>query len=225
MVEDEPSFSTATVSCLKRAGYCVDLVDSVVDAVSAVAIYAYDLVLLDRCLPDGDGLSFMRNLRRSRNDVPIILMSASMAGPQERIMGLEDGADDYIGKPCDSDELLARVRALLRRPRQIAENEVAVGNLRFDLSSRNVTIDGTPIPIARRELAMLEHLVRGRGRVVLREQMEQSVYGFDESVSINAIDVSMHRLRRTLAKHGAHIHVHTVRGLGFILQAKALADV
>lgn len=221
MVEDEPSFTAAATSCLKKGGYCVDAVERLDDAASAFAVYPYDLVLLDRCLPDGDGLSFLRTLRRRRNAVPVILMSAEMRSARDRIGGLEHGADDYVSKPFDNDELVARVKALLRRPKQIAEDEVSVGNLRFDLAARSVTVDGTSVPIARRELAMLEHLVRGRGRVVQRAQIEQSVYGFDEDVSVNAIDVSMHRLRKTLQKYGSTAVIHTVRGLGFLIQEEA----
>lgn len=218
LVEDEPDFSRAAMRELRRAGYAGDLVDTISDAKSAVAVYDYDIILLDRHLPDGDGLSFLKGVRRSRNDVPVILMSAEMRSIADRISGLEDGADDYIPKPLDFDELLARIRVLLRRPRKIAESVVTVGNLSFDLVARGVQIDDRPIPVARRELALLEHLVRANGRIVPREQFEQNAYGFDEAVSVNAIDVSVHRLRRTLRTNGASVQIHTVRGVGYMLR-------
>lgn len=218
MVEDEPDFSQAAMRELRRAGYAGDAVDTISDAESAVAVYDYDIILLDRHLPDGDGLSFLKKVRRSKNDVPVILMSAELRSIADRISGLEDGADDYIAKPLDIEELLARSRALLRRPRRISENGVTVGNLRFDFSVRGVRIDDRPIPVARRELLLLEHLVRASGRVVPREQIEQNAYGFDEAVSINAIDVSVHRLRRMLETNGATVRIHTVRGVGYMLR-------
>ena len=225
IVEDEAVFSSAIVSILKRGGYAVDVVESIGDAETALSIYGYDLILLDRHLPDGDGLGLLQTLRRRRSDVPVILMSAEMRSVEQRIVGLEGGADDYMTKPLDGAELLARVRALLRRPKELARSEIVIGNLCFNLAARSITIAGHPVAITRRELGILEHLVRAHGRVVLREQIEQNVYGFDEAISINAIDVSMHRLRRILLKHRASVAVHTVRGLGYMIQEKVLEDV
>lgn len=220
MVEDEPALSAAAVPTLEKGGFLVDVVECLTDAFSAIAVFTYDLILLDRNLPDGDGMSFLRSMRKNKNDTPVIIISAAKNSVADRVEGLDGGADDYLTKPIEQGELIARVKTLLRRPKTLEAIEINIGNLAFDLNARTAKIDGQPIRIARRELGMLEHLVRSQGRVVSREQIEQNSYGFDEVVSINAIDVSMHRLRRILSTHKSNVAVHTVRGIGYILQER-----
>ncbi len=225
IVEDEQVFAEPVSRVLRKAGYTVDIVDCLDDANSAIAVCDYNLILLDRHLPDGDGLDVLRALRRAKSGISVILMSAEMRSVHERIVGLEEGADDYMTKPLDISELLARVRALLRRPQELARSEVLVGNLCLNTETRSVSIDGAPVSISRRELGLLEHLVRAEGRVVLRDQIEQRTYGFDDEISINAIEVAIHRLRRRLEQHGAAVSIQTVRGLGYMLHAREMADV
>ena len=220
MIEDERTLREATLSALKAGGFLVDAVDCLADAQSALAVFAYDLILLDRHLPDGDGLSLLAALRRRKDHTPVIIISAARGSVADRVQGLDGGADDYVVKPFEHGELLARIKSLLRRPRLMNDPQITLGNLAFNLATRDVEIDGAHVSIARRELGMLEHLIRARGRVVSREQIEQNSYGFNEAVSINAIDVSMHRLRRVLSTHGANVAVHTARGIGYVLQER-----
>lgn len=216
-VEDEPALIRSAVPFLKSNGFSVDVVSTIEDAASAFATYTYDAILLDRHLPDGDGLSFLSGLRGERRMLPVIMMSAELASVAHRVEGLLEGADDYLGKPMDLDELLARLRAVLRRPPDLEKAEVIVGNLSFNLASRQALVDGRPLPMARRELGLLERLVRSVNRVVTRALIEEDLYGFDDDVTVNAIDVAMHRLRANLKAADATAVIHTVRGIGYIL--------
>ncbi|MEM7642063.1 MAG: response regulator transcription factor [Pseudomonadota bacterium] len=218
MVEDEKSIVDLAKSALKHGGYEVDSVDCLEEASSALAIYPYDMILLDRNLPDGDGLSFLKTIRRDRNETPVIMVSAVRKTIHDRIAGLDHGADDYLCKPLDTTELMARVRCVLRRPRALSAETIEIGNIRFEIASRQVEIGGTPVSISRRELGILENLMRAWGRTVPRDQIEQANYGFDDAVSLNAIEVSVHRLRRKLAQSGASIEIKTIRGLGYMLR-------
>lgn len=218
VVEDEAALAEHAVSSLSVGGFAVDLVGTLADAISAEATFPYDAVVLDRHLPDGDGLALLQSLRRRRKGTPVIVVSAVRHALADRIEGLDRGADDYLAKPLDPEELVARVRAVLRRPAQIEADEVAVGDLAFDLARRQGRVGGRPLSIARRETDVLECLVRSAGRVVSRSQLEEAIYGFNEEVSVNAIDVAMHRLRRALEASGSTVTVATVRGLGYILK-------
>ncbi len=221
MIEDEPVLSQAAIPVLEKSGLLVDVVESLRDAFSAIAVFSYDLILLDRNLPDGDGISFLESLRRKSVNTPVIIMSAAKRTVDDRIEGLNIGADDYLIKPIDFSELVARIRSMLRRPRELEKSELIMGNLSFGVNSRSVAIDGKPIKIARRELGMLEQLMRAKGRVVSREHIEQNSYGFDDIVTINAIDVSMHRLRTVLKRNKSSIAIRTVRGVGYLLQERS----
>lgn len=219
-VEDEAALSDAAVPVLTAGGFAVDLVDTLADAVAAEAVFPYDAILLDRHLPDGDGLTLLRELRTRRRHMPVIVMSAVRAELADRIDGLDRGADDYLAKPLAADELLARLRAVLRRPGRMEAEEILLGNLTYDTAHRQARVGGAPVPLARRETDVLECLIRAAGRVVSRARLGESIYGFNEEVSINAIDVSMHRLRSILKAADAAVRVETVRGLGYILRAE-----
>lgn len=217
-VEDEPALAAAAVPALTAGGFTVDLVDTLADAVSAEATFPYDAVLLDRHLPDGDGITLLRSMRARRRHMPVIVMSAVRADLADRIEGLNRGADDYIAKPLMPSELLARLRAVLRRPGEIEAESMRLGNLDYETVHRQASVAGAPVPLARRETDVLECLFRSAGRVVSRARLGESIYGFNEDVSVNAIDVSMHRLRTLLKAAGATARIETVRGLGYILK-------
>lgn len=216
-VEDEAPLRTQAVSKLRSGGLVVDPAVDLGEASSAVAIFDYAAILLDRYLPDGDGLGFLRDLRARRDHTPVILMSAQRVSVRDRIEGLDCGADDYLCKPLPYDEVAARVRSVLRRPRGIAAQGVKVGNLAFDLDRREVAVDGALVRMARREVTLLECLARNLGHVVGREQIEAEIYGIDEEVSMNAVDVLLHRVRAVLERHGSTARIRTMRGLGYTL--------
>ena len=162
-VEDEPEMARLVAVNVGAAGFTVDRVTSIGDADAALKVARYALVLLDRRLPDGDGLTLIGRVRRTQPGVPVIVLSA-LDAVLDRVRGLDKGADDYLPKPFDTDELLARIRAALRRPGAEDAPPIACGRLAFDLSSRSVTVGGAPLTLKRPELALLESLIRRAGR-------------------------------------------------------------
>jgi DNA-binding response OmpR family regulator len=216
LVEDEPEMARLVGDSVARAGYVVDIAGTIDAAEGAVAMARYGLVLLDRRLLDGDGIALLRRIRRSQPGVPVIVLTALDAVP-DRVHGLDAGADDYISKPCNTDELLARMRAALRRPGGEAAPPIVCGKITFDPATHEVTVHGTPTTLGRRELALLSALIRRRGRVVLRETLLDEVYGFDTEVNSNTLDAHVSRLRARLTRLSSGVAVHPVRGVGYML--------
>jgi DNA-binding response OmpR family regulator len=173
-------------------------------------------VLLDRRLPDGEGLAVIPSLRRSNPGVPVIVLTA-LDSIGARVEGLDRGADDYIVKPFAFAELLARMRAALRRPGGDPPPPILCGGLAFDTAERTATLNGTPQVLTRRELALLEGLMLRVGRVVTRDALMQRIYGFDDDVQENTFDALVSRLRRRFAEQGAGVAIHTVRGIGYMI--------
>ena len=217
-VEDEAALAEVATPALRADGFTVDEVASLSEARAARRICAYDAILLDRHLPDGDGLTLVRSLRAARDHTPVIVMSAARAAPEDRIDGLESGADDYMSKPMVMGELVARLKSVLRRPKALSREVIRVGNLEYALAERQATVAGERVGMPRRETDFLECLMRAQGRVVSRARLEESIYGFDDEVSVNAIDVSIHRLRRLLARAGSTAAIETVRGIGYLVR-------
>jgi DNA-binding response OmpR family regulator len=188
-------------------------------AIECVLGAEYRLILLDRRLPDGDGLSLLPVLRTRPAAPPAIVLTALDDIP-DRVAGLDAGAEDYLIKPFSFDELLARIRVLLRRlPGAAAAPQVTVGALQYDLVAREPKVGGTALALPRRELAILDALVRRAGRVVMREHLEAQVYGFDDDINSNALEAHISRLRKRLADAGARVVLHGVRGVGYMLRA------
>jgi DNA-binding response OmpR family regulator len=218
IVDDNAKLATLLSDFLGSRGYTVDSVASIEDAFT-VPTNDYDAVLLDRRLPDGDGLDWLRRKRSEGWDVPTIMFSATALGVHDRIEGLAAGADDYMAKPVHHDELLARLKAMLRRPRSITPQYKQLANLTFDLDAQIASVDGKILSLARREAQILGTLVRRAGRVVSRASLEQNIYSLEQDVSANAVEVAIHRLRTQLERAGARVKVHTLRGIGYMLQA------
>lgn len=216
VLEDEAILARSVKAGLERAGHVVDVVDTVANGVEALRTVDYDLLVLDRQVPDGDGIDLLDHARRARLFMPVIFLTAR-AGVDERISALDRGADDYLTKPFDTAELVARVAALLRRPRQLQATTLAIGNIVFDRVSRSATVEGCPLPIARREGMLLEQLVCRSGQVVTREVLDAKLFGFDDEASLNAIEASISRLRKALCLAGADRQIHTIRGIGYCL--------
>jgi DNA-binding response OmpR family regulator len=203
---------------LERERFVVDHVDRLTMAREAALTGPYDLVLLDRTLPDGDGLSLVPALRATNPGLPVIVLSAR-GELLDRIAGLDEGADDYLIKPFALDEMFARIRAVRRRPAELGIEEIRAGALVFDLTNDEAVVAGVSLDLARRELRVLATLMKRRGRTVLRESLEQAVFGFDDEVQSNTLDSHISRLRRKLTDAGADVEIHAVRGVGYLLRA------
>lgn len=217
LVEDHPPLAEAIAGGLGRAGFAVDLAVSVAEAREAVGLARYDLAILDLGLPDGAGLDLLREWR-DRHAFPTIIMTARGA-LGDRVAGLEGGADDYIVKPVEIPELVARCRAVLRRPGNRESATLTAGRLRLDTASREVHCDGRPLPLGRRETSLLEVLLRRQNRVAPRDALLEALYDREAEVTPNAVDAAVSRLRRALAEADADVALKTIRGVGWMLSA------
>jgi DNA-binding response OmpR family regulator len=216
VVEDEPRITEILRAALEKAGFAVDAVSTCADARAALSLNPYDIAILDLGLPDGDGMTLLDEVRSTGAAVPILVLTARDA-VEDRVGGLDAGADDYLVKPFAMAELIARTKALLRRPGSALGTTLSAGNLIFDSLGRDAQIGGQPISLARREAAILEHLLRRLDRVVPKAVLEEKLYGIDDELESNAIPVHVHHLRRKLSEAGATAEIHTVRGIGYIL--------
>jgi two-component system response regulator TctD len=216
LVEDNERLLRLTRDALAAGGFDADGVATAADAAAAMEAVGYSALILDLRLPDEDGITFLRRLRAAGNTTPVLILTAR-GGIEDRVLGLNAGADDYLVKPFAQAELLARIRALLRRPGDLIGERLTLGNLRLDTVSREVTVGETVQFLAPREAAVLELLLRRAGRVVPKKQVEDHLFGLGEDGGSNAVEVYVHRLRRDLAERGADIQVHTVRGVGYLV--------
>jgi DNA-binding response OmpR family regulator len=216
LVEDERRIAENLAAAFGREGFAVDVVATAAAAVEVLSSIAYDAAVLDLGLPDGDGLGVLAATRATGHAVPILVLTARDA-VEDRVRGLDSGADDYLVKPFATAELVARIKALLRRPGGALGVVLRAGNLSFDTVGRDVKIEETVVPLSRRESAILEHLMRRLGRVVPRTVLEEKLYGLEEEIESNAVPVHVHHLRRKLTAFGATVEIHTVRGLGYLL--------
>jgi len=216
LVEDEPEMAAALETALRRQDILVDRADGLELAREMAMEDLYDAIVLDRGLPDGDGLSLIPFLRSRHSRTPIIVLTARGRLP-ERVAGLDLGADDYLAKPFAFEELLARLRAVMRRPSQLRSMIVRVGRLAFDLEHREATVEGMPLDLPRRELLVLEALMRRAGRMVTRETLMEAVFGFADEVQSNTLDSHISRLRRRFADADSDVSIKGIRGVGYIL--------
>jgi len=215
IAEDDPVLADGLSRSLRAAGYAVDCVHAGDDADSALLAQPYDLVILDLGLPRLTGLEVLRRMRGRRVATPVLILTAADS-VEQRVQGLDHGADDYMAKPFALSELEARVRALTRRALGTAQNLLEHGALCFDPVGRVATIHGTPLDLSARELGLLETLLQRNGRLVSKEQLVDHLCEWGDEVSNNAIEVYVHRLRRKLEPGG--IRIATVRGLGYCLE-------
>jgi DNA-binding response OmpR family regulator len=216
-IEDEAELARLIVSALRREGFAADSFATLEDASTAIRTVHYEAIILDLGLPDGDGMTILRRLRCNGNTIPLLILTAR-DGLEDRIAGLDAGADDYQLKPFHVAELIARLKALLRRPYHALGLRLECGNLAFDTVKRHVEVGGCPVELTRRELSLLEVLLRNVGRVVSKEWIENDLYSFAEEFGSNTVEVHVHRLRRKLGCHGAAVQIHTLRGVGYLLK-------
>jgi len=217
IVEDEPEMASVIRQALEAQGMVVDAVASIAHAKAALQQGVHDLVLLDRQLPDGDGAALIAVTRSTQSDLPIILLTGK-GGIADKVQGLDLGADDYLSKPFAVEELLARIRAVGRRPAQVGIPTVSVGRLTFDFSAREARVDGLPVPLPRRQLLVLEALCLRAERTVMREWLVERVYGFEDDIQSNALDAHISKLRRQLESVDADVAIHVIRGVGYLLR-------
>jgi DNA-binding response OmpR family regulator len=216
IVEDETRIAELVKGALARVGFAVDTVALCADARAVLAVTSYDAAIVDLGLPDGDGLSLVNELRTGGNLTPVLVLTARDA-VEDRVRGLDTGADDYLVKPFAMTELIARTKALLRRPGGALGVTLRAGNITFDTVERDVRIAGMSLVLPRRESAILEHLMRRLGRVVPKTVLEEKLYGLDDDHGSNTIPVHVHHLRRKLLDLDASAEIHTVRGVGYLL--------
>jgi DNA-binding response OmpR family regulator len=222
VVEDNPELAQLLTRGLKAEGYETDVMTTAAEARAAVTTTRYAALILDLGLPDGDGLSILREIRQGKDPLPILVLTAR-GGLQDRVSGLRSGADDYLVKPFALEELVARLEALLRRPGQLLGRSLQVANLVFDTESRQAFIDDKPQTLSAREVAVLELLMRRKDRVVSKKLVEDHIFGLSGDVASNAVEVYVHRLRKQLSERGAKVQIHTIRGVGYIIAEEKLA--
>lgn len=213
LVEDDPALGDAIRVALKPEGYAVDWVRDGLSASHALADGTFDLAVLDLGLPGRDGLEVLRILRASGKPVPVLVLTARDS-TADRIAGLDAGADDYLVKPFDVDELKARLRALLRRSFNRPNATIEFGGVSLDPATLQVTCRGTPVALHRKEFALLHQLLAHPGRVVTHDKLEEALYGWGEEVESNAVQVHIHHLRRKLYPE----LIRTVRGVGYVAE-------
>lgn len=216
LVEDNPQLAQLVQDGLTRQGFVIDRCGSLKEAMTARGAASYDLILLDLGLPDGDGMSLVRELRRGSDPTPILILTAR-GGLNDRLIGLDGGADDYLVKPFEIAELAARCRALLRRPGASLGVVLQLGNVALDTTTRTVTVNQQRIDVPPREVALLEQLLRRAEQVVRRNQLEESLYSFGEEVTPNALESAVSRLRKRLTAADANVLVRTAHGIGYAL--------
>lgn len=218
LAEDDEVLSNGISKALRQCGYTVDHVACGAEADVALSTAPFDLAILDLGLPQMDGLQVLKRMRSHGKRFPVLIVTAR-DGLGDRVSGLDLGADDYMTKPFDLPELEARVRALIRRSNYGAESEIVYGPVKMDTVTRSITISGDAVEFSSRELAVFELLLQRPGRVVAKEQLLEHMYGFEEEVSHNAIEVLIHRLRKKIEPYG--LAVKTLRGLGYVLEKES----
>lgn len=214
VVEDHQDLRALLQGHLERIGFAVDTAATGQQALDAIAVGDFDALILDLGLPDMDGMQVLAGCERRRPRIPCIILTARDA-LQSRLAGLNSGADDYVLKPFEISELEARVRAVLRRAQGHGEPCLGLGNVLFETASRHATVDGARMDLLRREAMLLEEMLRVWPRIVVKERMEEHLYASRESVTLNAVEALISRLRRKLRDAGANVLIDTVRGVGY----------
>lgn len=215
LVEDDELIGNGIVAYLKHFGYAVDWLKDGASGLQALKVDHFDVIILDLSLPKKDGLDLLLNARKDKTNqlkTPVLILTARDT-VEDRIKGLDSGADDYLTKPFDLEELHARLRALQRRFVDRAEPTIKYGELELDPASHTVTVGGNLVNLPRREFALLQKLLESTGQVVTREVLSQTLYGWEEDVDSNTLEVHIHNLRK---KIGINL-IRTVRGIGYII--------
>lgn len=219
VVEDAKDMNRLIVKTLTRAGYSVDGCYNGEEALDFLAGAEYDAILLDVMMPKMDGYALLEKLRSQGMDTPVLFLTARDA-ISDRVKGLDLGADDYLVKPFDFEELLARIRAMTRKKAGKRSNVFTLGNLQVDAQSHTVTRGGQEINLLPKEFTILEYMIRNQGTVLSREQLENQIWNYERSGSSNNIDVYISKLRKKIDGEGQSRLLHTIRGVGWVLRAE-----
>ncbi|MGI4730328.1 MAG: response regulator [Janthinobacterium lividum] len=218
LAEDDDALAEALMAALARHAMTCDRAGNAADTLQMAAAARYAALVLDIGLPDRSGLEVVRELRSRRDALPVVLLTAR-AEVGDRIAGLDAGADDYLAKPFAVEELVARLRAILRRQGGFQGSLVTVANLSFDLDARAASVDGRALTVSAREADLLALLMRRGGQVVAKRLVEDQLFGLTGTLGSNAVEVSIHRLRRRIEEAGAAVRIETIRGIGYLLRA------
>ncbi|MBR9884642.1 MAG: response regulator transcription factor [Oceanospirillales bacterium] len=213
LIEDNTELATAISEYFGHIGHPLDWCESAESAEKLLAYQSFDMLILDINLPGMSGFQLLKQLRAKGDEIPVLVLTAR-AEVDDRVSALDIGADDYMVKPFDFRELAARCRALLRRERGNASNQIVCGNLSYDASTASVTLHGAQIDLRHREIQLLELLLNNLDHVLTKEQIADRLYRFDEAYTPNAIEQVLTRLRKKLA--GSSLHIKTIRGLGYL---------
>jgi two-component system cell cycle response regulator CtrA len=224
LVEEDLIAARGITQMLKAAGAVVDQTDSGEDSLELLRHYEYDIVLLDLALPDIEGFEVVRRMRVARNDTPVLILSG-ITMPQARVKALSLGADDFITKPYDKAELLARMQAIVRRSKGFSQPTVRLGRLELNLDTREVTIDNRDLRLTGKEYAILELLVLRKGMVLTKEAFLNHLYGGMDEPEVKIIDVFVCKLRKKLARAGADGIIGTIWGRGYMIRESATQDL
>lgn len=217
VVEDEIHLQDIIKKRLIKAGYSVDACGDGREALDYLSVSPYDAVILDIMLPGMSGMDVLKTIRSKGNHVPVLFLTAR-DGIEDRVEGLDCGADDYLVKPFAFEELLARIRVMIRRQSENPTDELVLADLKMDVRSRVVTRGGKLVELSGKEFSMLEYLLRNQGRVLSREQIEQHVWDFDYEGGSNMVDVYIRYLRKKLDEGYGKKLIHTVRGTGYVMR-------
>jgi len=215
IIEDNQRLSQAVAESLRAQGFAVDTAASATEGLRIWRAADYDAAVLDLMLPDGTGLGALKEMRDRGNMTPVLILTA-LDSIEDRVRGLDGGADDYLVKPFAMQELIARLRALLRRPGAALGRTLTLGRVKLDTSARIATVAETPLDLTRSELIVLEALLRNQGRVISKERLAECLYDFEQDRSPNSVETQVHRLRKKLAAAGADVSLRTLRSLGYL---------
>ncbi|MCF2855884.1 response regulator transcription factor [Pseudoalteromonas sp. SMS1] len=216
ITEDNNQLALFIQQAILQDGHAADIAHSAEQMQSLLTGWQYDAMILDLGLPDTDGIDVISALRAKNNPIPILILTAR-GGVEDRIKGLDLGADDYLNKPFAIEELKARLRAILRRPAEYAGNTLSRANLSLDTKSRRVLVDEKNINMGKTEVAILEYMIKHASLTVSKEAIYDAIYALGFEVTDNAIQVAMHRIRKKLEQAGAQTEIKTIRGIGYIL--------
>jgi DNA-binding response OmpR family regulator len=221
VIEDEPQIGAYLGRLLRQLNRVVDIVESIADAQQALGNFKYDLAIVDRMLPDGDALDIVTALSHLPERPAIIMLTAKDTN-EDVIEGLNSGADDYLGKPFEPEEFIARVRAVLRRPRLFVPPVLSFGNVELKVGTNEVIVANNKTLLRRREALILEALLMRRGRVITRNALIETIYGFDDEIESNTLEAQVSRLRKILTRLGSDVEIRSMRGIGYILRMTQL---